>query len=276
MFRKLAIYFGVALFSIVLAAPPVTSQNDPRTTQDIPPTTVRTSVVKGSVPCRNARVCPPGWWSPAKNATVYDQKDREYKLTWTRSFIEPPGRDGVPAWFTVVIDFWNYGDESLPFTCRGMSDPALAKEWFQRDGKNIGYVPATETLCSKNPELDFTLEPGEHHQSWATFHNVPWRGDSVSIEWEGVGVEEMHPPPSAYVNPYGSRPSPLTQEGEEVLSGILERAGNAVLGIISRHVKISIPAFGRCLLLGDRMWEDGQCVEILNTLSPFKDTLKEA
>jgi hypothetical protein len=40
-------------------------------------------------------------------------------------------------------------------------DPKLAKEWFFRDGKVIGYVAASYTTCSTHPDLIFRLRPPE-------------------------------------------------------------------------------------------------------------------
>lgn len=68
---------------------------------------------------------------------------------------------------------------------------------------NSGTVPAEETYCSRNPDLTFSIEPGGAYYGWAIFHNVPWEGGVVSLEWGDKGS-------SAWVDPWAS-PYPLAQ-----------------------------------------------------------------
>ncbi len=89
----------------------------------------------------------------------------------------------------------------------GVEDPSLAKEWFFRDGKEIGHVPATSTSCSERPDANFTLGPGRSFQLWATFHNVPWHGDGLSLEWSIVNRNALPHPRSAFVDPFPARPT---------------------------------------------------------------------
>jgi len=42
-----------------------------------------------------------------------------------------------------------------------------------------------------------SLGPGKSYTQYATFHNVPWPGTSVSIKWGNLGQ-------SAYIYPFGS------------------------------------------------------------------------
>jgi len=95
----------------------------------------------------------------------------------------------------VNVRYTNESSEIRYFTCNGWQDPAKVKEWFLRDGMEIGYVAADHTLCSDHPDTNFTLAPHRSFVSWARFHNVPWKGDRIAIEWGEFGKGK-------YINPY--------------------------------------------------------------------------
>jgi hypothetical protein len=107
----------------------------------------------------------------------------------------PYPSNSIPTWWYVEVIYRNQSNKILYFNCRGFEDPRLVKEWFKRDGREIGYVAASHTLCSTNPNWVATLGPGRSFSTWAQFNNVPWKGDRISIEWgsQGRGV---------YLNPY--------------------------------------------------------------------------
>jgi hypothetical protein len=101
-------------------------------------------------PCVDSGQCPtPGWWQPPDNTIVYDNASEGYRIDWVQSYVVPPPADKVPAWFTVILEYWNHGNSIQYFTCKGVEDPTLAKEWFLRDGKEIGYVTASTTHAQK-------------------------------------------------------------------------------------------------------------------------------
>jgi len=92
----------------------------------------------------------------------------------------------------------NIGDRPVRITCE-YTDPSTAKEHIRRRGEYIGYVAAERTFCSEHPNFSKRLSPGQtFKKSYALFHNVPWRGDKVSIEPNPtVGSR------TAFVNPWG-------------------------------------------------------------------------
>lgn len=60
------------------------------------------------------------------------------------------------------------------------------------------HAATTPTLTSRSVRT-------RHFQAWATFHNVPWKGDSISIEWGIVKPDASPHPQSAYIDPYTQR-----------------------------------------------------------------------
>jgi hypothetical protein len=71
------------------------------------------------------------------------------------------------------------------------------------DGSELS-VPATATICSRQPSLTATIAPGQEFQQWAIFHNVSL-SDPVSLEWKAPGGG----PPSGqtpYVQPFATGP----------------------------------------------------------------------
>ena len=52
-----------------------------------------------------------------------------------------------------------------------------------RGTENSGSVPAEETFCTRNPNFSGSIKPGEVFYDWAIFHNVPWPGGEVTLEW---------------------------------------------------------------------------------------------
>ena len=142
------------------------------------------------------RNCPkPGTYAPSGDGVVH--AERQWSVHWSWSEVEKPGPGQVPQYFHVYVTYRNDSNNILYFTCRGWEDPKLSKEWFLRDGRRIGYVAADATLCSTRPQTNFTLGPGRSFVSWATFHNVPWKGDRISVQWGNLGS-------SRYLNPYGA------------------------------------------------------------------------
>uniref|UniRef100_A0AAU1ZU90 Secreted protein n=1 Tax=Streptomyces sp. NBC_00093 TaxID=2975649 RepID=A0AAU1ZU90_9ACTN len=167
---------GTAAFALVLAsAPTATGDSLPCTPQTL-----------GNCPA-------PGTYAPGGDGVV--RVEPGWSLHWSWSEVEKPPAGQVPQYLHVYVTYRNDSDRVLYFTCRGWEDPELSKEWFLRDGRKIGYVAADATLCSTQPQADFTLGPGRSFVSWATFHNVPWKGDRISVEWGGLGS-------SRYLDPY--------------------------------------------------------------------------
>ena len=170
---------------------------------------LQSPAMASSTPCTNSGTCPQvGWWGDKNpptgfdrvNRTIYNDGAAKYDVAWMKSYVEPHPPSQPATHWQVVVDYWNYGTQILYFGCGGVTDPRLDKEWFYRNGKYIGYVPAESTSCSQDPGLVFTLGPGRHMQIQARFHNVPWRGDRIAIEW-GTVKPQVHPR-GRYINPY--------------------------------------------------------------------------
>lgn len=158
-------------------------------------------------PCTKASECPPeaGSWAPAGSAPVAYTDPTGYSVAWVNSRVHDPGKGNIPAWFTVTVEYTNSGSSPAGFSCPGVTDPDLAREWFYRGGKVIGYVPATKTSCTENPGMEFTLQPGQRIRLWAKFHNVPWQGDRISIDWTIVRSDLGRRLQTPYVDPYAKR-----------------------------------------------------------------------
>ena len=164
-----------------------------------------------SLPCSGAQLsqCPsPGTYNPYTGSppgppVIYNDSQLNFNVTWQHSVVEKPPPGQVPQWFKVLVAYINHSSSTIQFTCSGVSDPQLDKEWFYRNGKVIGYVPASSTTCSNNPGLTFNLGPGQAIELYAVFHNVPWKGDRIAINWGTVNPQIN--PRSAFVDPYTKR-----------------------------------------------------------------------
>lgn len=169
------------------------------------------NVAHRSIPCSGANLsqCPkPGTYNPYSGfppgpPVIYEDSQLNFNVTWQHSVVETPPPGQVPQWFKVLVAYINHSNSTIHFTCSGVTDPQLDKEWFYRNGKVIGYVPASSTTCSNNPGLTFDLGPGQAIELYAVFHNVPWKGDGISINWGTVNPQSN--PRSAFVNPYARR-----------------------------------------------------------------------
>jgi hypothetical protein len=51
-----------------------------------------------------------------------------------------------------------------------------------------GMVSAGSTSCSEDPGQAVTVQPGHTYIYLATFHNVPWPGSAVAIQWGNAGT----------------------------------------------------------------------------------------
>jgi hypothetical protein len=102
------------------------------------------------------------------------------------------------------VVYFNMGIQTLPVSCVGRTNPSRAMEHL-RGTVNAGSVAAAETFCSRNPNFTASLGPGGTHTEWAIFHDVPWPGGEVSLEWMPYGFSEWG---DAWYAPYPSAPPP--------------------------------------------------------------------
>ena len=174
-----------------------------------------------SLPCSNHQLsnCPkPGEYSPGPGSvSLYSDSADGLHLFWDFVHVWAPPNVQEPVWMTAYIDYANESaSESMTFTCSSVTDPTLAKEWFFRDGKKIGYVSASSTTCSIDPGLTFTIGPGQNRLLCASFNNVPWKGDAISLQWLNPEPDVTSQPSvsSYYVNPYNGYLGPTGPLGQ--------------------------------------------------------------
>jgi hypothetical protein len=143
----------------------------------------------------------PGWYrnsgAGGPSSTIFEEP--RLRITWENSYIyQHPGTDNL-YWYA-QITYFNKTNQPLPLTCSGVANPSLVMEHIRgTEGIPIngdGVVAAEETFCSRNPNLNHSIDPGGTHYSWAIFHNVP-PGGEVSLEWMPFGR-------SGWVNPWQS------------------------------------------------------------------------
>jgi hypothetical protein len=141
----------------------------------------------------------PGWYRNSGPSVIYE--DSELTIIWENSYIYPyPGNDPL-YWYAEVVYFYN-GNQTFNIRCAGEDEFPPVKE-HMRGTANAGYVEAEETLCSRNPDFTITLQPGEAFSNWVIFHNVPWPGSEVSLEWEPYGFSEWVDP---WYSPFNAPP----------------------------------------------------------------------
>jgi Neprosin len=141
----------------------------------------------------------PGWYrnsgADGPGSTIFE--DDRLKIMWENSYIyQHPGTDNL-YWYAEV-KYINKTKQPLGLTCIGF-DNSLVREHIRGtegippDGD--GYVMAEETFCTRNPNLNHSIDPEGTHHSWAIFHNVP-PGGQVRLEWGQWGSS------AAWVNPW--------------------------------------------------------------------------
>jgi hypothetical protein len=138
-----------------------------------------------------------GWWKVGgtpQQRTIY--RDNRIWVYWNRAYVLPYRNvSDVPLYWRAQVWYTNVGNQPQRLVC-GNSNPRRVKEHIRRGGEYLGYVAADRIFCSVHPNSSTTLSPGETFKDWSRFHNVPWRGDRVSIEY---GVFNSR---TAFVNPW--------------------------------------------------------------------------
>jgi tRNA A-37 threonylcarbamoyl transferase component Bud32 len=118
-----------------------------------------------------------------------------FKLVWTESVVQPYS-SGVPLYWTAYVTYTNIGSSTLSLSCQGnVTDLSSVQEYMSGGDGDDGSVPADSTPCSQNPSWIAHVPPGGTAEVYATFHNVPWPGSAVAIQWGGAGR-------SGYVYPF--------------------------------------------------------------------------
>lgn len=149
-----------------------------------------------------------GWFYLGPGGVGVDVNDaggiQGLRLDFAHAYVWPhKGHD--PLWIYYDVVYENFSNSILYFTCDGVTDPAISREWLMRaNGVVAGYVGGTKTACSTyGPNWNASLAPGRAFTMWVLAHNVPWVGDKVSIEWQSGSNLSVSTP---YFNPYAERP----------------------------------------------------------------------
>jgi hypothetical protein len=118
-----------------------------------------------------------------------------FKVVWTESVVQPYS-SGVPLYWTAYVTYANFSSSDQNLSCPGdWPDASFVSENMSGGAGDDGTVAAETTTCSQNPDSTVTVPPGGSYTSSATFHNVPWPGSAVALQWGDVGT-------SAYVYPF--------------------------------------------------------------------------
>ena len=159
------------------------------------------AVPASAAPRASSTVCQPNGTGCTKGGTYYVYSriyhSASLDVTWTGAKVDNY-TSGVPLWWTATVTYHNNGNTILYFSCPGdWTNPGYSKEWLRGgSGNTNGYVGASVTTCSANPDFAATLGPGREFTVTARFHNVPWPGTSVAIQWGSYGT-------SPYVRVFG-------------------------------------------------------------------------
>ena len=174
-------------------SPSTTLPVSPSTTLPVSPPTSSSGPV--------ATVCQPDGTGCTKAGTYHDPNAlisnnyTGFEVTWTSMSVQPYS-SGEPLYWTVGMTYKNVESSTLTLGCPGNWANASNVGEYMSGGKgNDGMVAAGSTTCSENLSWTATVAPGGTAEVYATFHNVPWPGVAVAIEWGDAGT-------SAYIYPF--------------------------------------------------------------------------
>jgi hypothetical protein len=189
MIRKLVIAVGLAG---MLAAATATHAA-------AAPAAMAATARPASVCLTNGTGCTASGTYPNPNALINsDASGVSIGITWTSTSVQSYSSGGEPLYWTAGVTYHNYGSQEDTVSCTGSwTGASYVREYMQGGSGDDGYVPAQSTTCSQNPGKVWDLPAGASLKLYATFHNVPWPGSAVSIDWGDYGQ-------SSYVYPFGS------------------------------------------------------------------------
>jgi hypothetical protein len=190
---------------------------------------------------RPASVCQPDGTGCTKAGTyngpdaVINSDFFGVKVVWTESAVQPYS-SGVPLYWTAYMTYTNVTSGSLTIGCPGSwPNPGYVAEIMSGGSGNDGEVPADSTSCSDNPAMGAPLAPGASLILQATFHNVPWPGSSVAIQWGNAGT-------SSNVYPFNSTTtsSSASPDNNGNWAGYLAQTGNVATQVNGEFVQPKI------------------------------------
>ena len=118
-----------------------------------------------------------------------------FQVVWTESVVQQYS-SGVPLYWTAYVTYTNISSSSQTLGCPGdWPDASFVGENMSGGDGDDGYVAASSTTCSEDPSWTEDVSPGDAVELSATFHNVPWPGSAVALQWGDAGT-------SAYVYPF--------------------------------------------------------------------------
>jgi eukaryotic-like serine/threonine-protein kinase len=116
-----------------------------------------------------------------------------FQLTWTESVVQQYS-SGEPLYWTAYVTYTNTGSSTLSLSCQGnVADLSSVQESMSGGDGDDGNVAASSTTCTDDPSWTEDVSPGDSVQVYATFHNVPWPGSAVALQWGDAGTS-----PSVY------------------------------------------------------------------------------
>ena len=182
-------------------SPSTTLPVSPSTTLPVSPSTTLPVSPPTSSSGPVATVCQPDGTGCTKAGTYHDPNAlisnnyTGFEVTWTSMSVQPYS-SGEPLYWTVGMTYKNVESSTLTLGCPGNWANASNVGEYMSGGKgNDGMVAAGSTTCSENLSWTATVAPGGTAEVYATFHNVPWPGVAVAIEWGDAGT-------SAYIYPF--------------------------------------------------------------------------
>jgi len=111
-----------------------------------------------------------------------------FKLIWSSASVQAYS-SGVPLYWTVGVTYQNIESAPLSLRCQGpVTDLSSVQEHMSGGDGDDGSVSAYSTTCSQDPSWGGEVPPGDTVEVYATFHNVPWPGAAVAIQWGDVGT----------------------------------------------------------------------------------------
>ena len=182
----------------------VSASPSPSTPQSIsaspPPSTPHPVSVPPSPPL-TATVCQPDGTGCTRAGKYHDPNAllssnyTGFEVTWTSTSVQPYS-SGVPLYWTAGLTYKNVESSTLTLGCPGnWANASTVREYMSGGEGNDGMVAADSTTCSENPSWTASVAPGGIAEVYVTFHNVPWPGVAVAIEWGDAGT-------SAYIYPF--------------------------------------------------------------------------
>ncbi len=124
---------------------------------------------------------------PGPNALINGDYGGVATVIWTSSVVQPYS-SGVPLYWTAYVTYTNTSSGDITLVCPAPGTGSGIAEIMSGGSGDDGLVPASNSFCDENPGEQQVIPPGGTTVDWATFHNVPWPGSTVALQWGDVGT----------------------------------------------------------------------------------------